>query len=81
MVGQYLTDNINLGTLITAHVGSCHGRGPRAAGWFRDYLADQGDGDIQSIILTGGIKGWATAGGEFVEYMDGYDESVWVAKD
>lgn len=32
---------------------------------------------MASVILEGGIKGWATAGGEFVKWMDGYDEAVW----
>lgn len=36
---------------------------------------------MQSIILTGGIKGWAAAGGEFVEWMDGYVEGVLVPKE
>lgn len=35
---------------------------------------------MQSVILTGGIKGWVAAGGEFVEWMDGYDEAVWGSK-
>jgi arsenical-resistance protein 2 len=35
---------------------------------------------MQSLILLEGIKGWATAGGEFVKWMDEYDESVWAQK-
>ena len=61
-----------------SQAGACQGRGPRAAGWFRDHIAEQGDTEMQSVILTGGIKGWVGAGGEFVEYMDGYDATAWV---
>lgn len=32
---------------------------------------------MKSVILRGGIKGWAAAGGEYVEWMDGYEEGVW----
>lgn len=32
------------------------------------------------MILEGGIKGWAAAGPEYVEWMDEYDESVWTNK-
>jgi arsenical-resistance protein 2 len=32
---------------------------------------------MQSLILLEGIKGWATAGGEFVGLMDEYDEGAW----
>lgn len=32
---------------------------------------------MQSLILEGGIKGWAKAGPEFVARMDEYDEAVW----
>lgn len=34
---------------------------------------------IESVILYEGIKGWAQAGGEFVDWMDEYDESVWAS--
>jgi len=32
---------------------------------------------MQSVILLGGIKGWATAGEEYVRRIDEYDEAVW----
>lgn len=34
---------------------------------------------MASVILKGGIKGWASAGDEFVQWMDEYDEVVWQA--
>ncbi|KAI0485114.1 Rhodanese-like protein [Xylariaceae sp. FL0804] len=37
----------------------------------------EGEGAIQSVILEGGIKGWATAGREFVELMDDYVPGYW----
>jgi arsenical-resistance protein 2 len=32
---------------------------------------------MKSLALAGGIKGWAAAGSEFVEWMDEYDATVW----
>ena len=58
--------------------GSCGGRGTRAAGWFADYLADQGaDGEVKSWKLEGGIKGWVNEGEEYTALMDGFDGAVW----
>lgn len=59
--------------------GSSRGRGTRAAASFADYISEHGSAEdgMESVILEGGIKGWATAGTEFVEYMDGYNEAVW----
>jgi len=59
------------------YCSSSRGRGTRAAGWFGDYLADHGDREMQSVILFEGIKGWATAGHEYTEWMDEYDASKW----
>ncbi|KAK4112897.1 Rhodanese-like protein, partial [Canariomyces notabilis] len=59
------------------YCGSSRGRGTRAAGWFADLLSDQGDHDMQSLVLVGGIKGWATSGPEYTQWMDEYDEAVW----
>ena len=33
---------------------------------------------MKSVILEGGIKGWAGAGDEYVRLMEGYQESVWM---
>ncbi|CAG8887035.1 unnamed protein product [Penicillium egyptiacum] len=59
------------------YCGSSAGRGTRAAGWFADYLEDQNDTEIKSLVLSGGIKGWAAAGLEYTSLMTGYDASVW----
>ncbi|KAJ5561902.1 hypothetical protein N7535_003635 [Penicillium sp. DV-2018c] len=59
------------------YCGSSSGRGTRAAGWFADYLEDKQDTQVKSLVLTGGIKGWAAAGPEYTSLMDGYDASVW----
>lgn len=32
---------------------------------------------MKSVILTGGIKGWANAGDEYVKFMDGYVPEYW----
>jgi arsenical-resistance protein 2 len=32
---------------------------------------------MQSVILKGGIKGWATAGEDFTAFMDGYVAEHW----
>lgn len=58
-------------------VGSSLHRGNLAAAWFDDYIAERSDTAMQSLVLTGGIKGWAAAKGEFVRYMQDYDESKW----
>lgn len=57
--------------------GSSTGRGTRAAGWFQDHIDSQGGGQMRSVILKGGIKGWVAAGAKFTEQMDGFDESAW----
>ncbi|KAJ5486052.1 hypothetical protein N7530_000352 [Penicillium desertorum] len=59
------------------YCGSSAGRGTRAAGWFADYLEDQQDTEIKSLVLSGGIKGWAAAGPEYTSLMTEYDASVW----
>ncbi|CAI7663561.1 unnamed protein product [Penicillium bialowiezense] len=59
------------------YCGSSTGRGTRCAAWFADYLEEKKDTKIKSLILTGGIKGWAAAGEEFTSLMDGYDAAVW----
>jgi arsenical-resistance protein 2 len=59
------------------YCGSSQGRGSRAAGWFADHIDDQGDKEMKSLILIGGIKGWAGAGPEYTDHMDGFDASVW----
>ena len=58
---------------------SSRGRGPRAAGWFRDYLEEVGDNNMESLVLQGGIKGWVAAGGEFLNWVDEYEASAWPA--
>jgi arsenical-resistance protein 2 len=32
---------------------------------------------MQSLVLEGGIKGWVSGKGEYLEYMQEYDESKW----
>ena len=65
---------------LTTCEGSSRGRGSRAAGWFSDYIQDQNDTKMESFALEGGIKGWATAGEEYVKKMTEYDPSVWEAE-
>ncbi|KAF2161858.1 hypothetical protein M409DRAFT_69406 [Zasmidium cellare ATCC 36951] len=59
------------------YCGSSRGRGRRAAGWFADYLNERGESRMQSLVLSEGIKAWAAEKGEFVRYMQEYDESKW----
>ena len=70
--------------LVIFYCGSCGGRGPRAAGWFADYIDDQTaaktsqvSSRVQSAILEGGIKGWVAGGDEYVEFMDGFERGAW----
>jgi arsenical-resistance protein 2 len=61
-------------------IGSSRGRGTRAAGWFDDLIQEKGGEEgMESLILGGGIKGWATAGKEYQEFMVGYEGAVWEA--
>lgn len=60
---------------VIFYCGSCHGRGPRAAGWMQDYLDEVGEKDIKSLYLEGGIKGWVKAYGS--KGMDYFDEKAW----
>lgn len=32
---------------------------------------------MQNMMLSGGIKGWVAEGGEYLDWMDEYDDSVW----
>jgi arsenical-resistance protein 2 len=57
--------------------GSSRGRGTRAAAWFADYIVEQGDQSMQSLVLGEGIKGWAKAGAEYTEKMVEYDSRAW----
>ncbi|KAK9242909.1 Rhodanese-like domain-containing protein [Lipomyces tetrasporus] len=62
---------------VVWYCGSSRGRGTRAAGWCADYLKEQNDLLLESLVLEGGIKGWATAGQEYTRLMDEYDASAW----
>lgn len=63
--------------LFSLYLGSSSGRGTRAAGWFADYIVEQGETSMKSLVLEGGIRGWATAGSEYTELMSEYDVSLW----
>ncbi|POR38854.1 Uncharacterized protein TPAR_00934 [Tolypocladium paradoxum] len=65
---------------VVWYCSSSRGRGTRAAGWFSDHLVERGDSHMESLILVEGITGWATAGGEFADWMDEYDATVWTGK-
>jgi hypothetical protein len=56
---------------------SSRGRGPRSAAWFADYLREQNDSEIESLVLAGGIKGWVAGGEEYTEYVQNYEPSKW----
>ncbi|KAK4222185.1 arsenical-resistance protein 2 [Podospora fimiseda] len=62
---------------VIFYCGSSRGRGSRATGWLADHIAQDGNTEMDSLALVGGIKGWAAAGEEYVEWMDEYDEKVW----
>ncbi len=57
--------------------GSSTGRGSRATGWLADHIASVEDTEMKSLALLGGIKGWAAAGDEYVEWMDGFEPALW----
>lgn len=60
--------------------GSSRGRGTRAAAWFADILAAEEDCNVESLILTDGVAGWASAGEEFAVHMHEYDASKWISR-
>jgi arsenical-resistance protein 2 len=64
--------------LILLCLASSKGRGTRAAGWFADYIEDQEDDQMKSVALAEGIKGWATAGAQYVQQMIEYDANAWL---
>jgi len=47
------------------------------AGWFADFIEEKGDSEMESFALLEGVLGWATAGKDFTDLMEGYDEEVW----
>ncbi|KAL2833805.1 Rhodanese-like protein [Aspergillus cavernicola] len=51
---------------VVWYCGSSEGRGKRAA-----------KTRLRSLVLEGGIKGWAAAGKEYTDFMDNYNASVW----
>lgn len=58
------------------YCGSSNGRGPRAAGWFADYVRSQGgEENVKSVVLEGGIKRWVKRG--WTESMVGFDAAAW----
>jgi len=59
-------------------IASSKGRGTRAAGWFNDYITDRGNEEMCSLVLSEGLKGWAIAGAEYVQFMDEYDANFWL---
>jgi arsenical-resistance protein 2 len=63
--------------MLKYSTASSRGRGNRVACWFADYLKSQNDTATESCVLEGGIKAWATAGKEYIEYMDGYETAAW----
>ncbi|OJI88458.1 hypothetical protein ASPTUDRAFT_50383 [Aspergillus tubingensis CBS 134.48] len=66
-------------TEVIWYCGSSKGRGVRAASWFADYIEQQQDTRMRSLVLEGGIKGWVAAGKEYTDFMDEYDASAWTA--
>ncbi|KAH0282617.1 hypothetical protein KCU62_g9604, partial [Aureobasidium sp. EXF-3399] len=57
--------------------GSSNGRAPRCAAWFKEFIEQAGDEQMQSMVLEGGVKGWVKSGPQFTRLMDGYKESYW----
>jgi arsenical-resistance protein 2 len=66
--------------IIDQFPGSSRGRGTRAAGWFDDLIKEKGHESMKSLVLLEGITGWASAGTEYVDMIDGYEKGVWEKK-
>ncbi|KAJ6258601.1 hypothetical protein Dda_6648 [Drechslerella dactyloides] len=54
--------------------GSSGGRGTRSSLWFQEYLDSKNETEMKSMIMVGGIKGWAVAGSEYVHSLTMKDE-------
>ncbi|KAK5651640.1 hypothetical protein OQA88_11815 [Cercophora sp. LCS_1] len=59
---------------VIFYCGQSNGRGPRCAAWMQDYIDEVG-GEIESQVMTGGIRGWVEVYGS--RLVDGYDEKTW----
>lgn len=59
------------------YVGSSCGRGPKGATLSSEYARQQAVSSPRGVVLTGGIKGWAAGGKEYVDLMDGYEPQTW----
>lgn len=70
----------SIGSTTLKLTGSSRGRGTRAAGWFLDLINEKGHKSMKSLVLSGGIAGWAMAGKEYTDLMDGYEKEVWEKK-
>lgn len=70
-------DSLGEHEILSTKPGSSNGRGPRCSGWFADYISEQGNQDIQSLTLEGGIKGWVKAGDEYTTHIDGFEPEYW----
>lgn len=46
------------------------GRGTHAGVWLSDYIVDQKNENMNSVIFLGGIKGWLAAGEGYTSDMD-----------
>ncbi|EAT88456.2 hypothetical protein SNOG_04696 [Parastagonospora nodorum SN15] len=55
----------------------CKRAGVKKVAFYCDYIVDQGDTDIESLTLGGGIKDWVKAGEPYIQHMEGFDAEYW----
>ncbi|KAH7887210.1 S-adenosyl-L-methionine-dependent methyltransferase [Phlebopus sp. FC_14] len=55
---------------VIFYCASSNGRGPRCAGWYQDYLNEQGMVGSNAIVMEGGIKAWKDKFGDVWELTD-----------
>jgi len=75
-------DGVDVISRVVFYCGSCGNRGPRCAGWFKDYVTEMAakagtPPTIEVFALEGGIKGWVAGGEQFLKCMDGFKPEYW----
>lgn len=60
---------------VITFCGSSQGRGPRAAGWLRDAMKDEGY-KAEVLVMEGGIKGFVKAYGDDLDLVQKLPEEV-----
>jgi len=67
----------NRSTSTKPHPESSRGRGPRATGWFADYLKEKDGPSMESSPWREASRAGRVEEINFVKLMNGYQEEAW----